>query len=158
MVVLANIAALLFVATPIAAVSTVASQSGGEKVACSKLKSKYPDNTFLPGTSGYAYETHERKSCLPEHTARYFLTKHSILVSDGIQHTRVCLRSPGCSTSLICGHYYDPHTLEVRGARRWTHANPRIQWNRQLRCLDVFLQPHDTISVVGQVHSFRWPW
>jgi hypothetical protein len=67
MVVLACIAVFLFATPSIAAGSTIASLFGGEKVACSKLKSKYPDNTYLPGTSGYAYETQERMFYLVEH-------------------------------------------------------------------------------------------
>jgi hypothetical protein len=61
MVLLAGLAALLF-AAPSIATGAAKSPFGGEKVACSKLKSKYPDSTFLPGSSGYAYETQERMS------------------------------------------------------------------------------------------------
>jgi len=59
MVSLAGVAALLFAAPPIAA-DAARSRSGGEQAACSKLRSKYPDRTFSPGTSGYVYETQER--------------------------------------------------------------------------------------------------
>ncbi|KAF1973688.1 FAD-binding domain-containing protein [Bimuria novae-zelandiae CBS 107.79] len=58
MLLLAGVAALLFAASSNAA-GAARSLFGGEKVACSKLKSRYPDNTFLPGTSGYVYETQE---------------------------------------------------------------------------------------------------
>lgn len=44
-------------AVPVLAGSSVASIFGSEKIACYKLKLFYPDNTFLPGTPGYAYET-----------------------------------------------------------------------------------------------------
>jgi len=60
MVVLAGIAALLF-SLPLIAAKEAKTLFGGEKVACSKLKHRYPDSTFEPGTSGYAYETQERK-------------------------------------------------------------------------------------------------
>jgi hypothetical protein len=69
MMVLAGIAALLFATPSIAAGSTVASLFGGERVACSKLKLKYPDNTFLPSSPGYVYETQERKFGLLAHSA-----------------------------------------------------------------------------------------
>ncbi|KAI4913139.1 hypothetical protein J4E85_010872 [Alternaria conjuncta] len=58
MVLLAGVAALLFAAPSIAA-GAAQSLSGGEQAACSKLRSKYPDSTFSPGTSGYLYETQE---------------------------------------------------------------------------------------------------
>ncbi|KAF1840642.1 FAD-binding domain-containing protein [Cucurbitaria berberidis CBS 394.84] len=57
MAVLAGIVALL-VATPAFAIdAAVTSLYGGEAIACSKLKFRYPQYTFFPGTSGYAYET-----------------------------------------------------------------------------------------------------
>ncbi|KAE8851855.1 hypothetical protein PTNB73_00873 [Pyrenophora teres f. teres] len=60
MVVLTGIVAGLLFSVPTVATTTVGSRrSSGEKVACSKLKNRYPDNTFLPETSGYAYETQE---------------------------------------------------------------------------------------------------
>jgi hypothetical protein len=65
MVLLAGVAALLF-AAPSIATGAAKSLFGGEKVACSKLKSRYPDSTFLPGTPGYAYETQERMSLEPK--------------------------------------------------------------------------------------------
>jgi hypothetical protein len=84
MVVLAGVLTLLSAVPLTAARSTVASLYGGEKVACSKLKSKYPDNTFLPGTLGYAYETQERKHYLLGQLAGNLLIKHSVLVSDSV--------------------------------------------------------------------------
>jgi hypothetical protein len=53
----------------IAAREPVANSSSGEKAACSKLKLKYPGNTFLPGTSGYEYETHDRKYWTNDNTS-----------------------------------------------------------------------------------------
>jgi hypothetical protein len=84
MVVFAGVLTLISAVPLTAAGSTVASLYGGEKVACSKLKSKYPDNTFLPGTSGYASETQERKHYLLGQLAGNLLIKHSVLVSDSV--------------------------------------------------------------------------
>jgi hypothetical protein len=68
MVLLAGVAALLF-AAPSIATGAAKSLFGGEKVACSKLKAKYPESTFLPGTPGYSYETQERM-CLKSRRKR----------------------------------------------------------------------------------------
>ena len=59
MVIFASIAALLF-SVPLIAANQAKTLFGGEKVACSKLKHRYPGSTFEPGTPGYAYETQER--------------------------------------------------------------------------------------------------
>ena len=62
MVAFTGIVVALLVLAPSAAIGTVgARRSSGEKIACFKLKTRYPDNTFLPGTPGYAYETQDRK-------------------------------------------------------------------------------------------------
>jgi hypothetical protein len=68
MVLLAGVAALLF-AAPSIATGAAKSLFDGEKVACSKLKAKYPESTFLPGTTGYSYETQERM-CLQSRRKR----------------------------------------------------------------------------------------
>lgn len=49
--------ALLLVVPALAATSTVSSIFGGEKIACAKFRLKYPDQTYYPGSAGYAYET-----------------------------------------------------------------------------------------------------
>lgn len=51
--------ALMF-ALPILVAENVATSIGGEEVACATLKQRYSENTFFPGSSGYAYETQER--------------------------------------------------------------------------------------------------
>lgn len=53
-------------ATAAAAESSAARLSSGEKIACSKLKSQYPDRTFLPGSSEYVYETQIREFSSPD--------------------------------------------------------------------------------------------
>jgi hypothetical protein len=58
---LTNFLALLC-AQFIAIESSISTSLGGEKVACSALKLRYPQNTLLPNTPGYAYETQSRKT------------------------------------------------------------------------------------------------
>jgi hypothetical protein len=58
---LTNVLALLC-AQVIATESSISTSLGGEKVACSALKLRYPQKTFLPNTPGYAYETQSRKN------------------------------------------------------------------------------------------------
>lgn len=55
--ILTSAAALLLAAPTFATASAVSSLSGGEKVACAKLKLKYPEQTFYPNSAGYTYET-----------------------------------------------------------------------------------------------------
>lgn len=54
---IAYVAATLFAVSTIAAELAISSITGGEKVACAKLESKYPEQTFYPGSAGYTYET-----------------------------------------------------------------------------------------------------
>ena len=61
MAIVTGIAALLLAIPALATESAVTSLYGGETIACSKLKSRYPEHTFLPGTPGYAYEVQTRK-------------------------------------------------------------------------------------------------
>jgi hypothetical protein len=58
---LTNFLALLC-AQFIAIESSISTSLGREKVACSALKLRYPQNTFLHNTPGYAYETQLRKT------------------------------------------------------------------------------------------------
>jgi len=46
----------------LAAKSTIRSITGGEKIACAKLKLRYPEHTFFPGEASYTYETQSGKS------------------------------------------------------------------------------------------------
>lgn len=62
---LLRVAALLLVA-PLTTISAAGGLVSSERVACSKLKHRYPENTFFPGSSGYAYETQECRSCYLE--------------------------------------------------------------------------------------------
>ena len=57
MTLIAVAVALLLAVPTLAATSTVSSSLGGEKVACAKFRLKYPDQTYYPGSTGYAYET-----------------------------------------------------------------------------------------------------
>ncbi|KAL1647509.1 hypothetical protein SLS61_007334 [Didymella pomorum] len=57
MTLIAAIVALLLAVPALAATSTVNSIFGGEKIACAKFWLKYPDQTYYPGSAGYAYET-----------------------------------------------------------------------------------------------------
>lgn len=75
-------AVVWLLATAAAAESSVASLSGGEKIACSKLKSRYQDHTFLPGSSEYAYETQIREFLSLGNQSK--LTSYSLLVRDNI--------------------------------------------------------------------------
>lgn len=62
MVALTGIVTALLFLGPWVAISTVeAHRSSDVKIACSKLKTRYPDYTFLPGTPGYVYETQDRE-------------------------------------------------------------------------------------------------
>lgn len=54
---LAAIAALVLSVPVSAGTSSINSISGGEKVACAKFKLKFPEQTYFPGSAGYAYET-----------------------------------------------------------------------------------------------------
>lgn len=52
----------LFLGVPArAAKSTIRSITGGEKIACAKLKLRYPEQTFYPGETSYTYETQSGK-------------------------------------------------------------------------------------------------
>ena len=44
----------------LAAPSAAEKPSSGANAACSRLKHRFPDYTFLPGAQGYTYETQER--------------------------------------------------------------------------------------------------
>lgn len=57
MTVITAAVALLLAVPTWGAVSTVNSSLGGEKVACARFRLKYPDQTYYPGSAGYAYET-----------------------------------------------------------------------------------------------------
>ena len=58
-----TLVAVLILAVPaLAAISAVSSRSGGEKVACTKFKLKYPEQTYYPGSGGYTYETQSGKN------------------------------------------------------------------------------------------------
>ena len=94
MVLLAVVAALLFTA-PSIATSPATSLSGAEKVACSKLKSKYSDSTFSPGSSGYSYETQERMT---------MLSKFGPILTNDSQHTG----QPRCTAAL---HAFSFHKM-----------------------------------------------
>lgn len=57
MILLTTIAALLSTVPAFAATVSVNSISGGEQIACAKFRLKYPEQTYYPGSAGYAYET-----------------------------------------------------------------------------------------------------
>jgi hypothetical protein len=131
MVPFAAVALLLF-AVPSTATGAARGLFGGEKVACSKLKARYPESTFLPGTLGYAYETQERmrSQSTANRQPPYLLTISSLLVSHSVQQPCMRLRSSGCPASCLCGYYHDPDTLTICCARRRAYANTWLQRNR----------------------------
>ena len=110
-IVTAVLAALLFVTPSVAAGAVGAHRYSGEKVACSKLKTRYPDKTFLPGTSGYVYETRDRKLLRPD--SRQMLTVYSLLVGNGVQHPLMRLCATGRPTGIFCSYYIHTHKIEV---------------------------------------------
>ncbi|KAH6614875.1 hypothetical protein C7974DRAFT_55381 [Boeremia exigua] len=55
--VLKHFATLLLVLPVLAVESATSSIAGGPKIACAKLTTKHPEQTFYPGSAGYAYET-----------------------------------------------------------------------------------------------------
>ena len=57
MIGLTPIAAMLLALPTFATTINVGNLSGGERVACAKLKLKYPGQTYYPGSVGYTYET-----------------------------------------------------------------------------------------------------
>jgi hypothetical protein len=86
MAILSTVATLLLALPALAQDSGVTIAPGGGDGACSKLKSRYPQNTFLRGTPGYAYETQTRECVLDgereqptdisQHTGRQLCTAH----------------------------------------------------------------------------------
>jgi len=62
--VFSGIAALHLALPALAQDSGATSNPSGGDIACSKLKSRFPQNTFLRGTPGYTYETQTRKFVL----------------------------------------------------------------------------------------------
>ena len=55
------VTAVLFLASSVAINVVGAHRSSDVETACSKLKTRYPNYTFLPGSPGYAYETQDRE-------------------------------------------------------------------------------------------------
>jgi hypothetical protein len=110
---------------------------GGASIACSKLKLRYPQNTFLRGTPGYVDETQTRTYVLQR--ARAVLLFHSLLVGDGVQYTSICLCSARCSTSLFRSEHVDPHAVSICSWRRWPYAHPRLQRDRLPRRAAIFI-------------------
>lgn len=124
----AILVALLF-ATPSVAVGTVgAHRYSGEKVACSKLKTRYPDNTFLPGALGYVYETQDRKLLRPD--SRQILTIYGLLVGNGVQHPLMRLCATGRPTGFFCSYYIHTREIKVCYAGWRAYANSGVQWDR----------------------------
>lgn len=66
MAILSPLTALLLAIPAFAATSSISSVSGGEKVACAKLKLTHSEQTFFPGSTGYTYETQSGKSRLQD--------------------------------------------------------------------------------------------